>query len=293
MSEIKLLATVIHRLTYGELFEFCLAIIETIAALIARAPRLQSRYDTYKAVFDIYDNGFKKALSAPETEEIRNLDVQRRGIFILISDAVRKNAHYSPIPEVKAAAKALLPIFDNYSGAPDREYEEETGAIVNMLQELAKPENAAHIQRLGQAENVAALEQVNDDFQALYQTRLKNRYDFKQDGTTRQRADNLIGELDKFGRAVDGLLLSASAPDEIAALTEIAANINAIMEQYTIIVHRRLGIKASKKKTDEGSQTSGIQKPDTSPTPAPDTSDQNPSDEPHHLDPNEHPAMGE
>ncbi|MDR2496188.1 MAG: DUF6261 family protein [Tannerellaceae bacterium] len=300
MDETRLQMTTLGHLNNGELFELVLSITQGAEPFISDAPRLQIRFNTLKDVFVIFDNGFKRPLSAPETEEIRTFDMQRRGVFTLLDDSVKKNARYSVIPEVKAAAAGLLPVFDNYAGAPDAEYEAETAFYVNLLQELRKPENAARIQRLGQTENVTALEQINVEFQTFYQTRLKNRYDFKQEGTTRQRGKNLIDELVKFTRAVDGLLLSASAPDEIAALNGIIANINALMEQYTIIVHRRIGVK-SKKKTDD-KKDEETQAPDT-PTETPDTTNpedtnntpptQNPSDEPHHLDPGEHPAAGE
>jgi hypothetical protein len=275
MYEIKFSATVIHRLTYGELFEFLLAILQHVDPFLTQVPRLQIRYDALNDVFIIYDNGFKRPLSAPETEEIRTFDIQRRGVFILIDDAVRKNAHYSVIPEVQAAAKGLLPIFDNYAGTPTTEYENETGAIINMIQELKKPENLARITRLAQAENLAALEQINNDFQAFYQSRLKNRYDFKQEGNTRQRANNLIDELTRIGITVNGLMLSASDPDEIDALKQIIAFINALMEQYTIIVHRRIGVKSSKKK-DDSKTDEETQAPDTTNPPAPDTPPQAP-----------------
>jgi hypothetical protein len=307
MDEIKLSSRTTHHLTNGELFEFCLSIIESIAALMPRVPRLQARYDAYKAVFDIYDDAFKKALKAPETEELKNLDAKRKGVFILLDDVVRKNARYSLIPEVQAAAKGLLPVFDNFAGTPRDEYEEETGAIINMLQDLKKPENIARIARLAQDENVGVLEQINNDFQTFYQSRLKNRYDFKQEGNTRQRANNLIGELKLFAKAVNGLQLSASSPDELSALKAIIANVNAIMEQFNIIFHRRLNLKASKKKNagkkDDATQTLDAtnppapetppQKSDTSLPNAPAPYNQPPASGSHQLDPNEHPAMGE
>ena len=145
MVEIKLFSRTIHQLTYGELFEFLLAIIESTEPFIAGVSRLQIRYDALKGVFVIYDDGFKRPLTAPETEEIKAFDTQRKGVFILVDDSVRKNAHYSVIAEVKAAAHALLPIFENYAGTPKIEYEGETAAVVNLLQELHKPENVTRI----------------------------------------------------------------------------------------------------------------------------------------------------
>jgi hypothetical protein len=309
MDETRLQKTTLGHLTNGELFEFFSEIIRTTEPFMNHVPRLQLRYNALKGVFVIFDNGFKRPLSAPETEEIRMFDLQRRGIFILIDDVVKKNARYAVIPAVKAAANGLLPLFNNYAGAPGTEYEVETAFYVNLLQELLKPENVARIQRLGQTENVATLDQINIDFQNFYQTRLKNRYDFKQEGTTRQRGKNLIDEFVTFTRTVDGLLFSATDADEIAALKEIVANINALMEQYTIIVHRRLGVKSKKKddgkKEDEGTQAPDTtnppapetppQAPDTTVPPTPETPDQNPVATPPAINPEDlnPPAAGE
>ncbi|MDR2497345.1 MAG: DUF6261 family protein [Tannerellaceae bacterium] len=306
MDEIKIQTTVLHRLTYGELFQLCLSISNSTTVHIVNVPRLQSRFNAYKAAFVIFDNSFKRPLGAPETEEIKGLDTKRKYVFILIDDAVRKNAHYAVIAEVEAAAKALLPVFENFAGTPQIEYEGETAAIINLIQELEKTENAARIARLGQTENVAVFKQLNLDFQSLYEARLKNRYDFKQEGNTRQRSRNLIDEFVKLCRTIDGLMLSASDPAEITALKEIISMINALIEQYTIIVHRRLGVKSSKKKEDD-KKDDATQTPDTTNPPPPPTDQQNPDttnptvkpptqqpgDIPHHLDPNEHPSMGE
>ncbi|MDR2497295.1 MAG: hypothetical protein LBD21_09240, partial [Tannerellaceae bacterium] len=101
---------------------------------------------------------------------------------------------------------------------------------------------------------------------------------------------------DVLCQILNGLRLSAVDQTEIDLLDASIEIINSTTDQFTTIANRRLGTTASKTddgKKDENTQTSDTQTPDTSPTPAPDTSDQNPSDEPHHLDPGEHPAMGE
>ena len=171
--------------------------------------------------------------------------------------------------------------------------------VINLIQDLEKPENAARIAILGQTENVATLKQINIDFQSVYTTRFEGKYSHKQEGTSRQWRGKLTNEYDVLCQILTGLRLSATDPAEIAALDESIDIINSTTEQYTAIVNRRLGINASKKK-DEGTETPAPgtpdnpqQQPDTTNPTAPDTPNQNPGTGPHPLDPNEHPSMGE
>ena len=302
MYEIHLSLTAIHNFTYDELFEFNDSIMGRINPIVNKYPRLQLRYGYYNGAFNSFDRSTKRSRKEPETIVIKDFDSDRKDGFIVLTAAVRQAAAHSIIPEVKAAALALLPIFDLYAGTPKIDYEGETGAIKNLMQDLEKPENVAHIARLGQTENVAALKQININLQAIYEARMQNRYDYKQEGNTRQRAKALTDELVKFCRAVDGLLLSTEDPDEVADLHSIVSIINATMEQYTRTVHQRLGILAAKKKNDkkeegkgDGKTDSGTQTPDTAKPPAPNTPPQkpdttNPTVDPDELNP---PAVGE
>ena len=316
MDEIKLSITVIRHFTYDELFEYNDSIIGRTGPPVSRISRLQSRFDSYIGAQTNFDLSVKKSAAAPETPIIRELDTQRKGVFQIIDDFVRKNAQYSVLPAMKTAALALLPLFNLYAGTPRIDYEGETGAIKNLIQELEKPENVAHIATLGLTAHVESLKQINLDFQAKYEERMQNRYDFKQDGTTRERSRAVIDELVKFCKVVDGLLLSAADPAEIADLRLIVSIINSTMEQYSRIVHQRLGIIAAKKKHDKenegkgdgkedgGTQTPDTtnpppntpQNPDTTNPPAPDLPPQTPGNNtPPTIDPDElnPPAVGE
>ncbi|MDR2533523.1 MAG: DUF6261 family protein, partial [Tannerellaceae bacterium] len=199
---------------------------------------------------------------------------------------------------VLEAADFIIPLLDNYACTPKIEYEGETGAIIDMMQEFDKAENVARLALLGQTANVAALKQVNIEFQALYETRFENRYAFKQGGTTLQRRKALTLELNNFCEAVNGLLLTATDPDEIDGLRAIVATINSTIEQYNIIVNKHLGIVAAKKKNnnkEDGKNDSETQTPDTTNPPAPDTPPQTPDVTPPTIDPDElnPPAVGE
>ena len=320
MSVIIPYAKMMHHLTPEEFYEFHLSAVSRIVAHMMHVSRLAVRYDRLNNALIVYDKGFKRSRRAPETKRIRELDIKRRGIFGLIDETVRKLALYSIDEAVVAAANAIIPIMDNYAGAPDIEYEGETGTVNDMLEEFDKPVNVAHIATLGQTANVTALRQINTEFQSLYELRFENRYAFKQGGTTLQRRKALFDEMNNFCEAVNGLLLTASDPDELEALNDIVATINSTIEQYNAIVNRHLGVLAAKKKKhdkedgkedgkgdgkeDSQTQTPDItnppppntpQNPDTTNPPAPNLPPQTPNAQPPTIDPDElnPPAVGE
>lgn len=297
-------------LSNAELFTLHELLVEFMNQKVVAIPRLQASYNKYLDDFNGFDISFKDVLASIETKKIEKLDGERKGLFRLVDHAVKDAAKYAVAPDVKEAAGALLLIFRTYAGTPKLEYEGKSGNITNLIQELEKPENAARIALLGQTANVAAMKQLNIDFQALYSSRYVDKHAHKQAGTTRQWRVKLLSEYGTLVQVINGLRISATAPAEIAALDEIIDYINATVEQYTVIVHRRLAIaKAHKKKEedkdkeDEGSQTPatppspppppGTQQPDITPPKAPDIQDQTPTDEPHKLDPDEHPFAGE
>jgi hypothetical protein len=285
MDETNLSITTMRHLPYDDLYEFNDSIISRIKIIVSRILRLVLRFNIYEAAFLSFDQSVKRPLSAPETPILKELDSLRKGVFYIIDDFVKKNAQHSVVASMKVASVALSPTLDTYSETPKFDYEGETGAIKNLMQEFDKPENVIHLATLGLTAHVASLKQLNLDFQANYENRLQNRYDFKQDGTTRQRSRILIDETAKFCKAVDGLLLTASDANEIADLKSIVSIINATTEQYTLIVHHRMGILAAKKKHDKedgkgnGKEDSETQTPDTANPPAPDTPPQNPDTE--------------
>jgi hypothetical protein len=248
MEEINIPLTILYHLTHGEMSRFNRSVIANSAPDVNDIARLQLVYDGYNAAFNTFERSFKKPLVDPKTEPIRLLDIDRKGAFFVINTAVRSAASHSPIAEVKAAAKVLTPLLNIHSDTMKIEYEGETGAIDKLVKEFESPEYAVHIARLGQTENVAVLKQINIDFQKLYENRYNRRHKLKQEGTTREHRKTLIMELGKFCRAVNGLVLTASDPVELAALQSIVRFVNATFEQYANILHRRMGVAAAKKK---------------------------------------------
>lgn len=255
--------------TIGEFFQFHETIIRNLAVIVDEVPRLRSRYDLYKAAFNRLGTSFKYRKGVEATEEIEALDIKRRGVLIIIENFVAETAKHSPIADLKQAADALSPIFNNFSEAKRVDYTSESALIRKLVKTLESQENAALIARLGQTENVAILKQLNNNFTDTYESRTEERYFHKQSGTSTQIRAIIIDEFNKMCRVIDGLFLSADNPDEIRGLTSAFSFINACIEQFTIIVHRRLGLDSSKKKNEEKGnekEDGGAQTPDDKPT---------------------------
>ncbi|MDR2498942.1 MAG: DUF6261 family protein [Tannerellaceae bacterium] len=298
----------LHRLTHAEYYAYHKSVSERLAQKMQGLPRVKPQYDKYVVAFVGYDGSFKFMLEAPETAQLVSLDGERKGAFFVIDHAIRDAAKYSPVAEIKAAGEGLLPIVKNFAGTPQTDYEGEMAKVVNMVQDFEKPENVTRIARLGQTENLAALKQINLNFQALYETRFESKYAHKQSGNSLQWRNKLTDEFDLLCKILLGLRLSAVDPDEVQSLDESINVVNSTTDQFTTIANRRLGVGSSKKedeKKDEETQAPDAtnppapetppQAPDATNPPAPETPNQNPVAVPPAINPDDlnPPAAGE
>jgi hypothetical protein len=262
---------------------------------IEKVARLAALWLALKQAIAALDDSFKWAATSPETELLVRLNEEREGLLTVIFTIV-KTMRKSSDPTIRAAAEHIYNYVRNFAAAKDMEYEAKTAMITNFIQDLELPANAAYLLALGLVLFINQLKLKNDEFQAHYETRFDAKYAHQQSGTTSKLRENVIKAFDLLCTGLEGMFVTETVPAAKADMQDVLDAINAEIAQFVIILDRHLGIK----KTDDGKKDEetqapdeGTQKPDTSPTPAPNTPNQNPSDEPHHLDPGEHPAMGE
>jgi hypothetical protein len=294
----------------GEHAGFGAKIIAQLKAVLATVTLIGPLWDAYEALVQHETLLFKLSQASPETQEIAETDKARDGVFQEVRHRLLFYAN-STDPTVKAAAMALLFVLKPYEGAAKRELFEETTFIVNLLADFSKPVNAQYIAAVPSlAELIAELASLNEHLDILYTQRLRALEDLKQLGKRadiRKDVDHAFNDLlEAMNSTHHYLLLSNSEPAVRATLEEAALFINALVDQlHKILAHRGHRKAKEEDKTDEGTQTpdttppapppppeSGTQNPSNELPKGPDTT-QNPSDEPHHLDPNEHPAAGE
>ncbi|GHT37721.1 hypothetical protein FACS189435_3360 [Bacteroidia bacterium] len=241
MVKIKSYSYVTHNLDIPTFFQFSESVIDSLTPVVANTVELQPRFQLLKTAFTKLDEGFKWPKSAPETEKLAQINKKIEGVIMLIEHRIHDLSLYSLNEAKKASARILQKeIMDNYAGARKAAYEPGTALTTNMLQDLDKPENKEHINRLGLTEEVDTLKALKTEFQALYVTRYNKRYAHKRDGNTTQLRAVVIEEFDKFCKAASGLQLAVTDPAILSNLDEAAIIINAAIEQFTIVLNRHL-----------------------------------------------------
>jgi hypothetical protein len=198
-------------------------------------------------------------------------------------------------PARKEAGLKLRPIVHAYKGLTSETRAGETDDIFNILEDLNTPENAAALATLSLTPFITRAATLNQEYYDLLGER-EQEWQHTHHGTLlpiRRETDTVLFDLTD---ATNLHYKIAPSP----ALEALVDAVNAALQPFKRIVARRHKHSSSSSPgggdnsgggDDEGTDE-GIQKPENTPPPASNTP-QNPTDEPHHLDPNEHPAAGE
>jgi hypothetical protein len=301
----KKLITVSYKLSLRKLFVgehyffYAQGIIAPFLLIISGLPTSAAMFNALKTIFDKEDNLFKLSQAALQTPEIKLYHDLRVAYFNFLWDSV-EIIRLENSPAFAQAIVKLDFLHHIYVSLPSENYYDMSGTIINFLQDCMGAEYQPAIQLLSTHPmcNLTAIVQgtktANDAFMTLYQERSINKEHVGQLGKLSEIRFDVDDVFDSF---VDTINVAWSN-NEFGAkdtglrdkLLEAKEIISAAVHQAQLTLARRgrHKIKDDSNTTDDGTQTPNITPPN-----APDISTQNPSDEPHHLDPNEHPAAGE
>ncbi|MDR2496431.1 MAG: DUF6261 family protein [Tannerellaceae bacterium] len=316
----------LHQLRDDEHLNYALTLITDIKVDVTSIPSLVPSWNGFETITHQEDLIFQLSKASPETRSISEDDKLRDSTF---KEAKRLLHYYSYSPDAarKAAADALLFVVRSYKVSDKRNLFGETVYLRNFINDMKKPANAAHVALIpGLGEMLIDLEAANGRVDSLYNQRLHTLEELETMGKRvdiRKDVDaaliNLLSSINTVYHYND---LMAKDQTIKTTLEHVAMRIKGLTDKLSLIIAQR---KGRNKKDSEGENKPGDKpgnKPDNKPgdkpqnpidppTPggpdaptdqqnpnitlptAPDTEDQNPSDQPHHLDPNEHPSMGE
>ncbi|MDR2496806.1 MAG: DUF6261 family protein [Tannerellaceae bacterium] len=273
---------------------------------------LNSIFTALQTAFAKEDNLYKQSQAAFQTPEIHTLHDARVAYFNFLWDCVNI-IKYKNDPSLTNAIARLEFLHHTYVHLPGENYYDMIGTMTNFLQDCELPEYHAALQLLSDAELfnlikiVAEAKTANDTFKTLYHERSIDKVHVAALGRlTALRLDvddAFVTFVDAVNIAWTSNELGAKDPDIRQHLVEVKDIITAAIQEAQLTLSRR----GHHKPKDDGKEDEGTQTPDTTPPtpptggtqtpntdrPAAPPTEQNPTDEPHHLDPNEHPAMGE
>lgn len=262
MKTIKGILRFFIRLKNAEHFNVNYSIIRYCNSNLGDIAALDNKLVTYNARFEEEDILFKRLSALEETSSLKELDRLRDDMFISFRYIIDASL-YSHDAAIKEAGQALSWIMQNYKNANSKPYPENTALVINMLQDLERPEYAAHIKVLKAEETIAKLKKYNDDFALLYDERARHK-EKKNEVPPLSAARTLVD------RAAQGLFDSINAlylsnalethdSEREILLEDAITTINGIIHQAQEVYYRR--VRANRPKEDDDKPDPEDEKP--------------------------------
>ena len=194
-------------------------------------------YSVFKQNFAKEDAAFKKIMKSEFTEGIQEADKKRDATFRGMVDTNMAALHHFDALTV-AAAKRLKILFDTYGNLSKKPANEETAAIINILQDL-KGKYANDVTAVKLNDWVTELEANNNNFDSLF----ADRYDetnLRNDSVLRKvRADVDANYRDMIER-IDALALVSP---NTQPFIDFIHKWNVIIDKYNNTIAQRQGRK--------------------------------------------------
>jgi hypothetical protein len=300
---------ILIKLHAGEHYDFFQnGIIHALLTVIATLPTLSPIFGALQSVFQREDDVYKQSLAATQTGAITFLHEKRIALFNHFWSSVAMAKYYNN-PALAQAAEKLQFLRNNYKHIPTANYQDASGMMTNFLEDCLKPEWKPSIEALDLLAIITMEQTTNEEFKALYVERSIEKTATAEIGKLSEIRTEVDSAFDAF---IENVNVAWRTNEMVAkdatvrnGLLEVRRIITAAITQAETNLARRGHHKTKdddkNDNTDDGTQTPitpptppppGTQQPNTDRPDASQTT-QNPTDEPHHLDPNEHPAMGE
>ncbi len=130
---------------------------------------IQALYPAYNAAFELETAALNVVRGSVITDELSVVDNERDTLFSGLSGTIKSALnHYDA--EIRAAASRLKLLLDTYGNLSTKPYDQETAAIIKLVDELEGP-YAADVAKLGITGWVIELKNQNLAFDTLKNTR--------------------------------------------------------------------------------------------------------------------------
>ena len=133
-------------------------------------PEFSALFESLKVQTPVYSKALMQIQARAESEELLRLDGVRDRKIITIRRAVNVFA-YADDMEEKQAYAMLKTIQSTYKNVEEMNFEAESLALGNYIEELRGPNFIGATQTLGLTPHIAALENANNEFKMLFSTR--------------------------------------------------------------------------------------------------------------------------
>ena len=226
----------LSNLRNDEHFQFHFEFDKLVRKCGLAALKIETQFEAYVPLFKDEDTALKKIVKSAITPEIQEADKHRDHIFRGMADAHKAALnHFNP--DKQNAAKRLKVVFDTYGNVAQKPLNEQTSAIINMIQEILDA-YAADSRLIGIDEWATQLRECNDVVSGL----IRERYN-----ETAARTDIVMKEarakVDEAYRIITERINALAIVDGVAAYEDFIRTLNAMISNYSAILAQRYGKK--------------------------------------------------
>ncbi|MDR2497371.1 MAG: DUF6261 family protein [Tannerellaceae bacterium] len=268
-------------------FDECCRLLDTrLGALLPAAQDtiLNTFYTPFHTNYQKEEAIMKPILASPLTPVLEHVDRERKIEVNAICHTIETNSKNEFEPDRKAAALNLIPAVHAYRGIGHRTLTGTTSYERNFIYDVTQPEHAADVATLGLAAQLTRAESLNQQFED-YLLEREHKWQAQHPGSLKPLRREISMDFRNLAECTNLHYLATvlnGAPS--AAIEAIIDEVNDIFRPFRrSLAHR--GVHGT-------SDSDDYQNPENS-LPEYDGPLQAPDGNPHVLDPNEHPAMGE
>jgi len=232
------------RLRNDEHFMFHTEFHNLVTTATAETLRVAAQFANYTALLSKEDEGLKKITKSVLTAQIHDEDKKRDELYDGMSELTAALTK-SPVQNKRDAANRLKIVFDTYGNISKKPLNEQTSAIINILQEL-KGQYAADAQLIGLTDYVTLIEAHNNTLETL----VRERYDestAKTDVVLREARQAVDTAYEDITARVNALALLEGG----TTVENFIRSLNTVIAKYTAILNARLGRKHHKPEAEE------------------------------------------
>lgn len=241
---------VIWNLRNTEHFYFHFEIIDYLKDNIKGLPTIERSFLDYNYLFEKETLIFKEPRKMEEAIELASVDKLRSSILSSFMTAVRA-ASKSTKGNLQKSGKQLEFTMNIYKNINRIGKSSRTAYIINLLEDMEQPANNVAVRMIDQTHALQLLEETNEAFRELYNTRSKHTWNYKQQSNmdmikaaVNHALKDILAELELLFESNRRMDTYNTGEEE--RLKEIIREINAILHNtHRIITYRKKAVEIS------------------------------------------------
>lgn len=229
----------------GEHFQFMTDVKDGITTATPAALNLDAVFARFDTAYSALDSMLRVDAGSVKTEQLVVADGGRDDTWGALNLRIKATL-LSPIEKEVEAAKRLKRVFDLYGNVRQLSYNEETGLITNLVDDLGKPDNDADCSTIKITQWVAALKERNEAFQTLLNERNKE-YANKESGDVKAARIVIDPIYDEIVSRLNAMVTLDMASAEAQ---EFIKELNQKIKYYETTIASRAGVKDNEEENE-------------------------------------------